>query len=48
MPKNNCLFQTKWLEDELLKHGIKKKMTLLQYAVIALKVSVLPIWERLL
>ena len=44
MPKNNCLFfQARWLEDERLKHWIKKKMTLLQYAIIALKMSVLPI-----
>ena len=28
--------------------GLGKKMTLLQYAIIALKMSVLPIWKRLL
>ena len=27
--------------------GLGKKMTLLQYAVIALKMSVLPIWKKL-
>ena len=48
MPKNNCLFQTTWLEHEWFKHWIRKKMTLLQYAIIALKMSVLPIWKRIL
>ena len=48
MPKNNCLFQARWLEDEQFKHWIRKKMTLLQYAIIALKMSVLPIWKNLL
>ena len=48
MPKNNCLFQARWLEDEQFKHWIREKMTLLQYGIIALKMSVLPIWRRLL
>ena len=43
MPKNNCLIQARWLEDERFKHCIRKKTTLLQYAIIALKMSVLPI-----
>ena len=25
MPKNNCLIQTRWLEDERFKHCIRKK-----------------------
>ena len=25
MPKNNCLFQARWLQDELLKHWIRNK-----------------------
>ena len=28
MPKNNCLFPERWLEDEWFKHWIRKKMTL--------------------
>ena len=28
MPKNNCLFRERWLEDEWFKHWIRKKMTL--------------------
>ena len=28
--------------------GLGKKMTLLQYAVIAVKMSVFPVWKRLL
>ena len=35
MPKNNCLFKARWLEDDGL-----------QYAIIALKMSLLPIWKR--
>ena len=31
-----------------LSIGLEEKMTLLQYAIIALKMSVLPIWKRLL
>ena len=47
MPKNNdCLFQARWLEDEWFKHWIRKKMTMLQYAIIVLKMSVLPIWRK--
>ena len=43
MPKNKA----RWLEnDEWLKHWIRKKMTLLQYAIIVLKMSVLPIWRK--
>ena len=45
MPKNNCLFQARWLEDERFKHWIRKKVTLLQYAIISVKMSVLPIWQ---
>ena len=45
MLKNNSLFKTRWLEDERLKHWIRKKMILLQYAIIAQKMSVLPIWK---
>ena len=37
MPKNNYLFQARWLEDERLKHWIREKTTLLQYAILALK-----------
>ena len=48
MPKNICLFRAKWLEAERFKHWIREKIALLQYAVIALKMSVLPIWKRLL
>ena len=48
MPKNSCLFQARWLEDEWLKHWIRKKMALLQYAIIDLKMPVLPVWKRLL
>ena len=48
MPKNNCLSQARWLEDEWLKHWIRKKMALLQYAIIDLKMPVLPVWKRLL
>ena len=48
MSKNSCLIQARWFKDELFKHYIRKKMTLLQYAVIALKMSVLPIRKRLL
>ena len=29
MPKNNCLFQARRLEDERFKHRIRKKMTLM-------------------
>ena len=47
MPKNNCSFQARWLEDEPFKHWVRKKMALLQHAIIALKISVLPIWKRL-
>ena len=25
MPKNNCLFQARWLEDEWFKHWIRKE-----------------------
>ena len=25
MPKNNCLIQARWLEDERFKHWIRKK-----------------------
>ena len=46
MPKNTCLFQPRWLEDERFKHWIRKKMTLLQFAVIALKMLVLSIWKK--
>ena len=31
-----------------LSIGLEEKMTLLQYAIIALEMSVLPIWKRLL
>ena len=46
MRKNHSLFQARWLEDERFKHWIRKKMTLLQYVIIALKMSVLPLWKR--
>ena len=49
MLKSNCLFQARWLEHAWFKHWIRKKMTLLQYAIIALKIPMLPIWwKRLL
>ena len=48
MPKNNCLSQAGWLEDEWFKHWIRKKMTLSQYAIIVLKMSVLPILKTAL
>ena len=48
MPKINFLFQARWLEDEWFRHWIRKNMTLLQYAFLVLKMSVLPIWTRLL
>ena len=48
MPKHYCLFQAKWLEDEQIQHWIREKMTLLKYAIIALKMPGLPIWKRLL
>ena len=47
MPENNCLFQVRWLEDERFKHWNRKKMTLLQYAIIVVKMSVFSLWERL-
>ena len=34
MPKNNCLFQVRWLEHEWFKHWIWEKMTVLQHAII--------------
>ena len=27
MPKNNCFFQARWLEDERFKHWIRKNVT---------------------
>ena len=45
MSKNICLFQARWLGGERFKHWIRKKVALLQYAIIALK---LPIRKRLL
>ena len=35
MPKNNCPFQARWLEDEPFKYWVRKKMALLQHAIIA-------------
>ena len=46
-PPQNCLFQARWLEDERFKHETRKKMTLLQYAIITLKMSVLALWRNL-
>ena len=46
MPKNNCIFQVRCLNMNGSSIGLGKNGTLLQYAVIALKISVLPIWKR--
>ena len=48
MPKINFLFQARCLEDEWFKHWIRKNMTLLQYAILVLNMSVLQICTRLL
>ena len=47
MSKSNCLLQVRWLGDVRFKHCIREEMTLSQYAMIALKMSVLPIQKRL-
>ena len=40
MPKNNCLFQARWLKDKWFEHWTRKKMTLAMCSYCSKDVSV--------